>query len=130
MNEKHLKRTDQEWFELIQDCRTSGLKIKVWCEQHSVTIKALYYHTRRLRQKGYAIPQRTVAATPLEKQEGVCLGIPNDTPSLMAAPSHSVMGTAGTAAIRIDFYGVLIEVSNHAAQDTITNTFHALRGLC
>lgn len=27
MAKKRLKRTDQEWFDLIQDCRTSGLKI-------------------------------------------------------------------------------------------------------
>lgn len=32
MNEKpkNAPRTDQEWMELIQECRTSGLRDKIW----------------------------------------------------------------------------------------------------
>ena len=34
MNEKtkNAPRTDQEWKELIQECRTSGLGDKTWCD--------------------------------------------------------------------------------------------------
>ena len=34
MAQKRIKRTDQEWFELIKGCKTSSLKAKTWCEQH------------------------------------------------------------------------------------------------
>ncbi len=40
MAQKRIKRTDQEWFELIKDCKTSSLKVKIWCEQHGITAKA------------------------------------------------------------------------------------------
>lgn len=128
MAQKRIKRTDQEWFDLINDCRTCGLKVKVWCEQHNVTAKALYYHIRQLRQKGYEIPQRTMGSIPQEKQEVVCLAIPDGISA--DVPGHPIMDAVGPAAIRIGFHGIRIEVSNHAGQDTITNTFRALQILC
>ncbi|WP_300695870.1 hypothetical protein [uncultured Phocaeicola sp.] len=54
-------------------CKTSSLKVKIWCEQHGITAKAIDYHTRRLRRKGYTIPQRIPQTFPCEKQEMVCL---------------------------------------------------------
>lgn len=30
------RRSDQEWLELIQQCRSSGLTDKQWCEQHNI----------------------------------------------------------------------------------------------
>lgn len=32
MVQRHPRRTDQEWMALIQECRTSGLTDKAWCE--------------------------------------------------------------------------------------------------
>lgn len=129
MAQKRIIRTDQEWFDLIKECRTSELKVKVWCEQHGITPKALYYHTRQLRQKGYSIPQKAAADIQLEKQEVVCLGIPDssflDRPF---QPDHRM--DEGMAAIRVGFRGIQMEVTNHAGQEVITNLFHALLGLC
>ena len=31
MVQRHPKRSDQEWMELIQECRTRGLTDKAWC---------------------------------------------------------------------------------------------------
>ncbi len=36
MAQKRIKRTDQEWFDLIKDCKNSSLKVKIWCEQYVV----------------------------------------------------------------------------------------------
>ena len=130
MTQIKLKRTDEEWFALINDCRTSGLKVKVWCEQHSITSKALYYHTNRLREKGYDIPQTTAAAVRKQKQEVVCLDIPDERSFSVPAQASPVMRVDSTAAVCITFRGIHIKVSNHAAQDIITNTFHALQELC
>jgi hypothetical protein len=30
------RRTDQEWIDLIQECRTSGMSDKDWCEKHHI----------------------------------------------------------------------------------------------
>ena len=30
------RRSDQEWFDLIMECRQSGLSDKAWCEEHGI----------------------------------------------------------------------------------------------
>ena len=45
------RRTEEEWFQLIQECRTSGLSDKEWCRQNNVTLSDFYYHIRRLTKK-------------------------------------------------------------------------------
>lgn len=130
MAQKRIKRTDQEWFDLIKDCKTSSLKVKIWCEQHGITEKALGYHTRRLRQKGYCIPQRPVKTMSCEAQEVVCLDIPKSIPVGMADHTPSAPWAANAAVLRLNFQGVHIEISNDAARETITNTLFALQNLC
>lgn len=130
MAQHRIKRTDQEWLDLINLCRTSGMKVKTWCEQYGITVKALYYHTRQLRQKGYAIPYKQAAAISQEKQEVVCLDISDPKFSGLSARPCPGMEGDNEPALRIDFRGIHIGVSNHAAQDTIIHTFQALRELC
>ena len=36
---KIYRRTEEDWFQLIQECRTSGLSDKEWCRQNNITIK-------------------------------------------------------------------------------------------
>ncbi|MCD8216641.1 MAG: IS66 family insertion sequence element accessory protein TnpB [Clostridiales bacterium] len=126
MSRKYCKRSDQEWFTLIQDCRTSGLTICAWCEQHDITQKALTYHTKKLRQKGYSIPPKTRGKDAPTKQEIFCLDFSGEKPVGVGIPA----GVSAETAIRVDFHGVLVEITNQAAQDTITNTFLALRCQC
>ena len=130
MAQKRIKRTDQEWFDLISDCKTSSLKVKTCCEQHGITAKALYYHTRRLRQAGYQIPQMPVKTMPYETQEVVCLDLSKRIPAGMAGHTPSAPWTAGTAVLRLDFQGVQVEIANDAARETIANTLLALQSLC
>ena len=130
MAQKRIKRTDQEWFELIRDCRTSSLKVKIWCEQHGITAKALDYHSRRLRQKGYMIPQRTVKTIPCETQDVVCLDIPQNICVDMADCMSSAPRAANVTVLQLNFQGVHMEISNGAAQETIANTLLALQSLC
>lgn len=128
MTQHRIKRTDQEWFDLINDCQTSGLKVKTWCEHHDITAKALYYHTRQLRQKGYALSKKIAGSSSPEKQEVVCLDVSNGISA--DALSHPMIDANHTSAISIDFHGIHIGISNHAALDTIRNTFRVLQELC
>lgn len=130
MAQKRIKHTDQEWFELIKDCKTSSLKVKTWCEQHGITEKAIDYHTRRLRQKGYTVPRKIPQAIPYEKQEVVCLDLSKSLFSDQEEILSSDPFTAHAAALRFNFQGIPIEVSNHAAREAIENTLLALRSLC
>ncbi|MCC8044374.1 MAG: IS66 family insertion sequence element accessory protein TnpB [Clostridiales bacterium] len=126
MSHKYCKRSDQEWFTLIRDCRTSGMTISAWCVQHEITQKALSYHTKKLRQKGYSIPPKTRGTAVPTKQEIFCLDFSGEKPANAGNPA----GMSAETVIRIDFHGVLVEVTNQAVQETITNTFLALRNLC
>ena len=126
------KYSDQEWFGMICECMTGPAKVKDWCLQHGITSKALYYHARDLRKKGYDIPSKAETVSPAlavpEKQEIVCIGFPET-----GTNSESDIYTEEppkTAAIRIDFHGICVEVSNQAAHDTITNTLRALQEVC
>ena len=131
MARKRIKHTDQEWLDLILDCKKSSVTNQTWCEQHSITIKALAYHTQRLRRLGYDIPNKTPISIPREKQkqEVVCLQVSDGSPAhrWMSSPSP---GGSSLAAAHIDFHGILIDLSNHASQEAVTNIFHALLSLC
>ena len=50
-------KTDQEWLDVIQTCRTSGMTDKDWCHSNGISQTSLYRHINRLRKKDYAIPE-------------------------------------------------------------------------
>lgn len=62
MVQRHPKRSDQEWMELIQECRTSGLTDKAWCERNHIQRSSLYYHIRRFRNMACEIPENPVSS--------------------------------------------------------------------
>lgn len=129
MTQHRIKRTDQEWLDLIRNCYSSGLKVSTWCAQHDITVKAFYYHTRQLRQKGYGFPQRD-SLIPQEKQEVVRIGVSDDMASGIPSHNRSVADISDNPAACVDFRGIHIEISNHAAQDVVVNIFRALLQLC
>ena len=57
---KIYRRTEEDWFQLIQECRTSGLSDKEWCRQNNITnnitISNFYYHIRQLTKKSLPDP--------------------------------------------------------------------------
>ena len=57
MPKKNPRRTDKEWLDLIQECRSSGLSDKCWCQEHHIHTSNFYYQIRRLRQKACEIPE-------------------------------------------------------------------------
>ncbi len=48
MSKKQVKRTDEEWMNLIHECRASALSDKNWCEEHPISVSSFYYQVRRL----------------------------------------------------------------------------------
>lgn len=55
MTKRHSRRTDEEWMNLIQECRTSGLTDKRWCQEHNIQPSNFYYHIPRKRVQKYEI---------------------------------------------------------------------------
>lgn len=52
-----LFETDGQWFDLIQECRTSGLTDKDFCRQHGISTTSMYRHIRKLKQSSCVIPE-------------------------------------------------------------------------
>ena len=50
MSEKKKTRSGQEWLELIQECRTSGLPDREWCRLHSISIKTFHNKVSGLKK--------------------------------------------------------------------------------
>lgn len=130
MNDRQVnaRRSDQEWIALIQECRTSGLGDKDWCEQHGIPISSFYTKITKLRRKACDIPrvQRHVTR---EVQQVVPLQIAGN----ISAPymEQTPCGIASDLpAVVLNVQGYRIEIANHADRNTILHTLSVLQQLC
>lgn len=120
------KRSDQEWMELIQECRTSGLGDKEWCELNEIPVSTFYTKITKLRRKACDIPkanQRTIG----QSQQVVPLSILDESP-IPLADAIPIQTDAPAVILKMNDYSIAI--TNHAARDTILNTLSVLRQLC
>lgn len=46
---KHVRK--QEWIERIQQCRSSGLSVRKWCERNAIPTPTYYYWLKRIRNE-------------------------------------------------------------------------------
>lgn len=81
---KRIFHSDQDWLQLIQECRTSGLSDKAWCETNNIAPSTFYNAIARLRRKSFDIPAPAVSKSPYimdltSKQEVVQIDICPDT---------------------------------------------------
>lgn len=83
MGQKEL-HTQDEWRELIMECRRSGLTDKDWCEQQGINRSTFYNAISRLRKKACEIPERQAAHPMMDltvkKQDVVAIDIVQDNP--------------------------------------------------
>ena len=117
------RRSHDEWFQLIQECRSSGLSDRTWCEQHGILVTSFYNVVKRLRKRACDIPQasnrRTYALnlTSANKQEVVQIDICAD-PYPKAVPSAKQMCSAphldNSYTIELMMNNISLKVSNSA----------------
>jgi len=124
VQKKTIRRTDQEWLELIQECRTSGLSDAAWCEAHGLHRSTLYHHIRKLRNKACEIPGASHSSKTSFKQEVVPVtfteeetGVP---PKCYPAP------VPGEIAASIQTGSIRVEIYNGAYSATIRDILAAL----
>lgn len=113
---------------LIQECRTSGLTDKAWCERNHIQRSSLYYHIRRFRNMACEIPENPVSSCQ-EQHEVVAVdfSVPAES-EITEQPRNETVAYA--PAIRVIYSGFSVEIQNMAASETIRNTITALRQLC
>ncbi len=54
------RKSVEEWGQIIESARNSGLSDKDWCLENNVSINTFYYNVRRLRLHACAVPTSTV----------------------------------------------------------------------
>lgn len=57
-----IRRSDEEWMQLITSCRQSGLPDKEWRTANGIVISSFYNAVVRLRKKACRIPEREQSA--------------------------------------------------------------------
>lgn len=129
MEQKHI-RSEQEWMELIQACRTSGLSDKEWCLQHSIPVSTFYNKLTKLRKKACAIPESQKGRVHAP-QEVVPLEILEET-GVCREPSDLVgnLPAVHVPTVTLSIHGYSIGISNHAARETVLNVLSVLQQLC
>jgi len=116
---RNIKRSKQQWVELIYECRTSGMTASAWCEQHSIPRKSYTNAVSRLIREGL-VESTHPGRTARQHQEVVDI-------------SSAVASTAGQdfqPAVVLKTALYCVEISNFAKPDTIRSTLAALQQLC
>ncbi len=62
------RRSDDQWLNALQECRSSGLTDKAWCDMNGIHPTSFYRAIRRLRKKACDIPMRTGRALSLPQE--------------------------------------------------------------
>ena len=97
-----------EWITMVEDCRNSGLPVRVWCKENFVGYKTYYYRLRKLRSMFIE-----------EHKEEL---MPEIAP-LPVAPQQSIVSSNIT--IHID--GMSIDIPGGTSEDTIASLLRAVK---
>ena len=130
MSNRQKRRSDQEWLALFQECRTSGMTDKDWCEMNGISASSFYNKISKLRKKNYDILTASKVST-RSVQEVVPLKIVDETSSTYECRNSVASQLAEfVPAVVIHAKNLSIQISNDAAKDTILRTLLAVEQLC
>lgn len=128
---KNLSASDCHWFDLIQQCRTSGKSDAQWLQENDIKPPTFYYHVKQLRKKACDIPENSFTRQRNDIQEVVPLFKEREeVPGTNSCPPAPSSITDNISAIRLNIQGITVEIANDATQEVIQNTITALRFLC
>lgn len=113
---------ENDWLELVTQCRTSGLTDRQWCIENGIAVSTFYYHVRALRKKACAVPE--AANTSAQKQEVVQIPLWETKQN----PSGPI--ALSVPSVCLEIQGIRVEIHEQAGADVIRNTLLALRQLC
>ena len=128
-------RSDEEWFQLINECRRSGLSDSQWCKQHDIRESTFFCAVARLRKKAYAIPDRNksidILSSSLLKQDVVRIDIEPEILSPGRPEQMQVLPAPhldNSHTIEIDVHGINIRVFNSVDTALLKTVLSALGG--
>ena len=136
-----LNATEQKWFDLIQEARSSGLSDRTWCLQNNVPPSTFYYHIHKLRNKVIDLPASRSTIVPEAHEivklevldEGKLPAVSSYEEELTIAqntPTPVVESGCPEATARIHMKNVCVDISNSASEQIIRSVISALRQIC
>lgn len=118
---QHPRRSSQDWLELINSCRTSGMTITAWCQANTIPKGSYESAVKRLARQGLLAPSKK--NDPSSGQRVICV---SDMERRKKYPAPQ----DGRTALILEAYGARLEILDGAAPETLRNTLAALRELC
>lgn len=122
-------RNKQEWFQLITECRRSGLSDHEWCIRNNISKSAFYKAVRRLRAAACEIPERTVPF-------GTCdltASVKQDVVPVQIVPEHDELdfsyGRESLPPMTISYKDLTIRITNDTSPALIERTIRILGGM-
>ncbi len=141
-----LNATEQKWFDLIQEARSSGLSDKAWCLQNHVPSSTFYYHVHKLRSIVADLPAARSTMAPEihevvrveildEDDQGLPVSsykkdpvIVQDDP-IIEPDNNSTPKNSGFSA-RLQVENFTVDISNSASERIILSVIKALKQSC
>ncbi len=123
----------EEQYQLIMECRSSGLTDYQWCMEHGIKPGTFYNWVKRLRQSGCADVPPAVRCRKTDRQEIVQISFEKpmepEYPTLVERTLSDVCETACTPAIELVISGDVIRISNGADPMVLEQTIRLLKEL-
>lgn len=119
------RKTPEEQYQLIMECRSSGLSDYHWCKEHNINPGTLYNWVARLRKKAcFEIPEPVGKGEylPSPAQEVVPLEIIDDTSVIESSPTYEpvkINTSHSSAPLTIQFENASISLQNDISQDVL-----------
>lgn len=121
-------------FQLIMQCRSSGLSDRQWCLSQGIPQSTFYSWLKKLRDKAcFEIPESStsIAGSSLPSPQDVVQVkiIPDSNPSLASVPVKQFTETAAMedASITIHMAGIQVGIKNSADPHLLADTLKMLR---
>lgn len=121
------KKSDSDWLDIIQECRTSGLSDSAWCHKNNIPSSSFYSAIKRLRCKACSIP---AANNEIRNDIQEVVPISFNEPVTTYRTPATLESSVDNSAIQIVVNDYRIQISNSCAKETIKNTLLALREIC
>lgn len=132
---KTQRRTADEQYQLIMECRSSGLSDYQWCTEHNINPGTFYNRVKRLRKKAcYDIPSATGRGDykPALKQDVVKLEVIPDQQSTVIPTAGNTGFPLGETSLAIEIMlgNASIKISNDVDPRLLSQILKTVTGTC
>lgn len=117
------KFTDEQWLDIFQQCKASGISDLQWCRQNHIAPSTFYYRLNKLRKETSESASEIKTMLP-EYHEVVPLIVCDEDTS----PKHPEVTVSPS--IRISLGDIKLDVYNTADKKLIAETLMAVKSIC